>query len=151
MKYLREVFKNYKAGAKPLGRIINQGTEKLEIGDVVAIYGDDIVYGVVFEQLGDLYNVIYLTTELILGGAGYKLQINHLVRAAKVTPINFYVPAEYCEVIGKLDADELQKVLNNFKELSKKNYRGIWKQFYNFEVQRLQPLYDLFIYTTIDR
>jgi hypothetical protein len=150
-KYLREVFADYRAAAKPLGNIRKQGTQKLDIGDIVAIYGDDIAYGVVFEDLGEFYNIIYLTSQLTLAGAGYKLQIDHLVKTVKVTPINFYVPAEYCEVIGKLDAAELEKVVDSFKKLSSKNYRGIWKQFYNFEARRLQPLYDTFMHAMLSR
>lgn len=151
MRYLRDLFADYCAFSRPLNKILQQGTQQLDIGDVVAIYGDDIIYGVVFEQVGDYHNVILLTTELVLGGNGYKVILNHLVDAAKVTPINFYVKPEYCEVVRKLSQDELMNVVESFKKLSQKRYEGIWQEFYTFETQRLQVLYDTFLNDVINR
>jgi len=150
VRYLRDLFADYCAFSKPLNKILQQGTQQLDIGDVVAIYGDDIIYGVVFEQ-GDYHNVILLTTELVLGGNGYKVILNHLVDAAKVTPINFYVKPEYCEVVRKLSQDEFMNVVESFKKLSQRRYEGIWQEFYTFETQRLQVLYDIFLNDVINR
>jgi hypothetical protein len=151
VRYLRDVLRDYKAWAKPLVRIVDQGTQHLDIGDVVAIYGDDIVYGVVFDKVDNYYNVIFLTTELLLGGNGYKVAINHLVDSAKVTPINFYVKPECCEVVRKLSQDEFQQVVDSFEKLSHRQYKGIWQEFYTFETQRLQVLYDTFLNDVINR
>ncbi|WP_448375836.1 hypothetical protein [Fervidobacterium sp.] len=148
MKYLEEIFKEYKRGAKKLRKLVDQGTEKLEIGDIIAIYGEDIAYGIVFEKIGDMYNAIFLTTELILGGAGQKIEIDHLVRSVKVTPINFYITndlVKYCEVIGKVKEDELRKIVENFKKMANRKYRGIWEKFYTFEIKRIQIFYDAFL------
>lgn len=151
MRYLKDILADYKTCSKPLAKIVTQGTQQLDIGDVVAIYGDDLIYGVVFEQVGDYYNVILLTTELVLGGNGYKVILNHLVDAAKVTPINFYVKPEYCEVVRKLSQDEFMNVVESFKKLSQRRYEGIWQEFYTFETQRLQVLYDIFLNDVINR
>jgi hypothetical protein len=151
VKYLRDILKDYCQLSKPLGRILQQKTQQLEPGDVIAIYGDDIVYGIVLEQAGDWYNAIYLTTELMLGGAGYRVAVNHLVDVAKVTPINFYVKPEHCEVVRKLSQDELKQVVDSFKKLSQRQYKGIWQEFYTFETQRLQVLYDTFLNDVINR
>jgi hypothetical protein len=145
MKYLEEIFEEYKKGAKKIRKLLEQGTEKLEIGDIVAIYGEDIVYGLVFEKIGEMYNVIFLTTELVLGGAGYKIEIDHLVRAVKVTPLNFYIKSDfikYCEPVRKVEENELEKIINNFNKMSSRRYKGIWKKFYNFEIQRIQIFND---------
>jgi len=144
MKYLEEIFEEYKS-ARKLRNLVEQGTKKLEIGDVIAIYGEDIVYGLVFEKIGEMYNVIYLTTELILGGAGYKIEIDHLVRAVKVTPLNFYIKSDfikYCEPVRKVEENELEKILDNFKKMANRKYKGIWKKFYNFEIKRIQIFND---------
>jgi hypothetical protein len=124
---------------------LEQGTEKLEIGDIVAIYGEDIVYGLVFEKIGEMYNVIFLTTELVLGGAGYKIEIDHLIRSVKTTPINFYITSDfikYCEPVRKVEENELEKIINNFNKMSSRKYKGIWKKFYNFEIKRIQIFND---------
>lgn len=151
MRYLRDVFAEYVAGSKPLNKIVQQRTQQLDVGDVVAIYGDDLIYGVVYEQVGDYYNVILLTTELVLGGNGYKVALNHLVNSAKVTPINFYVKANYCEVVRKLTREEFRQVLDSFEKLSQRRYKSIWQEFYTFEAQRLQVLYDTFLNDVINR
>jgi len=151
MRYLADVFADYRMWARPLKFVAGQGTQQLDVADVVAIYGDDIVYGVVFETLGEYYNVIYLTTELILGGDGYKISLNHLVDSAKVTPINFYIKANYCEVVRKLSEDEFAKVVDSFKKLSNKHFGKIWKKNYLFETKRLQLFYDMFLSEIIDR
>lgn len=148
MKYLEEIFEEYKRGAKKLRNLVEQGTEKLEIGDIIAIYGEDIAYGIVFEKIGDMYNAIFLTTELILGGAGQKIEIDHLVRSVKVTPINFYITndlVKYCEVIGRVKEDELKKIVENFKKMANRKYKGIWEKFYTFEIKRIQIFYDAFL------
>jgi len=153
MKFLEEIFEEYKRGAKKLRKLVDQGTEKLEIGDIIAIYGEDIAYGIVFEKIGDMYNAIFLTTELILGGSGQKIDLNHLVRSVKVTPINFYITNElvkYCEVIGKVKEDELRKIVDNFKKMASRKYKGIWKKFYNFEIKRIQMFYDAFLSNMIN-
>ena len=144
MKYLEEIFEEYKS-ARKLRNLVEQGTKKLEIGDVIAIYGEDIVYGLVFEKIGEMYNVIFLTTELVLGGAGYKIEIDHLVRAVKVTPLNFYIKSDfikYCEPVRKVEENELEKILDNFKKMANRKYKGIWKKFYNFEIKRIQIFND---------
>jgi hypothetical protein len=144
MKYLEQIFQEYKKGSKKIRNLVDQGTKKLEIGDVIAIYGEDIVYGLVFEKIGEMYNVIYLTTELILGGAGQKIEIDHLVRAVKVTPLNFYITGDfikYCEVIDRVEGNKLEKILDNFKKMANR-YKGIWKKFYNFEIKRIQIFND---------
>ncbi len=151
MRYLVNVLRDYCQLSRPLRSVLNQGTQQLEPGDIVAIYGDDIVYGVILERHGDWYNAIYLTTQLVLGGAGYKVDIGHLVNSAKVTPINFYVKPEYCEIVKKLSKDEFDKVVCSFNQLSGKKFSGIWKKFYTFETQRLQLLYDMFLSEIIDR
>lgn len=148
MKYLEEIFEEYKRGAKKLRKLVEQGTEKLEIGDIIAIYGEDIAYGIVFEEIGDMYNAIFLTTELILGGAGQKIEIDHLVRSVKVTPINFYITndlVKYCEVIGRVKEDELRKIVENFKKMANRKYKSIWEKFYTFEIKRIQIFYDAFL------
>jgi hypothetical protein len=153
MKYLEEIFEEYKKGSKKIRKLLEQGTEKLEIGDIVAIYGEDIVYGLVFEKIGEMYNVIYLTTELILGGAGYKIQIDHLVRAVKLTPLNFYIKSDfikYCEVIDRVEGNKLEKILDNFKKMANRKYKGIWKKFYNFEIKRIQIFNDAFLSSMIN-
>jgi hypothetical protein len=151
VRYLRDVLDDYKAWAKPLVQVIDQGTQQLDISDVVAIYGDDVIYGVVFDKVGDYYNVILLTTELVLGGNGHKVVLNHLVDSARVTPINFYVKANYCEVVRKLSQDEFRQVVDSFKKLSQRQHKGIWQEFYAFETQRLQTLYDTFMNEMINR
>lgn len=145
MKYLEEIFEEYKKGSKKIRKLLEQGTEKLEIGDIVAIYGEDIVYGLVFEKIGEMYNVIFLTTELVLGGAGYKIEIDHLIRSVKTTPINFYITSDfikYCEPVRKVEENELEKIINNFNKMSSRKYKGIWKKFYNFEIKRIQIFND---------
>jgi len=149
MKYLEQIFEEYKKGAKKIRKLLEQGTEKLEIGDIVAIYGEDIVYGLVFEKIGEMYNVIFLTTELVLGGAGYKIEIDHMVRSLKVTPINFYISPKYCEVVGRVKKDEFEKILDNFKKMANR-YKGIWKKFYNFEINRIKIFYDAFLSSMIN-
>ena len=149
MKYLEQIFEEYKKGAKKIRKLLEQGTEKLEIGDIVAIYGEDIVYGLVFEKIGEMYNVIFLTTELVLGGAGYKIEIDHMVRSLKVTPINFYISPKYCEVVGRVKKDEFEKILDNFKKMANR-YKGIWRKFYNFEINRIKIFYDAFLSSMIN-
>jgi hypothetical protein len=145
MKYLEQIFQEYKKWSKKIRKLSEQGTEKLEIGDIVAIYGEDIVYGLVFEKIGEMYNAIFLTTELILGGAGYKIEIDHLIRSVKTTPINFYITSDfikYCEVIDRVKGNKLEKILENFNKMSSRKYKGIWKKFYNFEIKRIQIFND---------
>jgi hypothetical protein len=149
MKYLEQIFQEYKKGSKKIRKLSEQGTEKLEIGDIVAIYGEDIVYGLVFEKIGEMYNAIFLTTELVLGGAGYKIEIDHMVRSLKVTPINFYISPKYCEVVGRVKKDEFEKILDNFKKMANR-YKGIWKKFYNFEINRIKIFYDAFLSSMIN-
>jgi len=148
MKYLEETFKEYKRGAKKLRNLVEQGTKKLEIGDVIAIYGEDIVYGLVFEKIGEMYNVIYLTTELILGGAGYKIEIDHLIRSVKTTPINFYITSDFVKY-DRVEGNKLEKILDNFKKMANR-YKGIWKKFYNFEINRIKIFYDAFLSSMIN-
>lgn len=153
MKYLEQIFQEYKKGSKKIRKLLEQGTQKLDIGDVVAIYGEDIVYGLVFEKIGEMYNLIFLTTELVLGGAGYKIEIDHLVRTLKVTPLNFYIKSDfikYCEVIGKVEENELEKIINNFNKMSSRKYKGIWNKFYNFEINRIRIFYDAFLSSMIN-
>jgi len=153
MKYLEQIFQEYKKGSKKIRKLLEQGTQKLDIGDVVAIYGEDIVYGLVFEKIGEMYNLIFLTTELILGGAGYKIEIDHLVRAVKVTPLNFYIKSDfikYCEPVRKVEENELEKIINNFNKMSSRQHKGIWKKFYNFEIKRIQIFNDALLSSMIN-
>jgi hypothetical protein len=155
MKYLERCFQEYKRAARPLTveKLVEQGTKELQLGDLIAIYGEDVVYGLVFEKIGDMYNVILLTPQLILAGAGHKVEIDHLVRVVKITPINFYIKSDfikYCEIVKKLDADELQKVVDSFRTLSSKDYKGVWRKFYNFEINRIKIFYDAFLSSVIN-
>ncbi|ABS61246.1 hypothetical protein [Fervidobacterium nodosum] len=146
MKKLKEIFDNYKSISKVIEKPYEVGIERLEIGDIFVVYAEDLVYGVVIEELDGVYNAIFLTSELILGGPGYKVKVNHLVSALKVTPINFYVIPElvkYCEVIGKVQ--DLETLKENFRKLTEREYKGVWKSFYEWETKRIGIFYDAFL------
>ncbi|QAV33179.1 hypothetical protein SAMN04488510_12723 [Fervidobacterium changbaicum] len=148
MEYLKRILKDYKAHSRKVEVLIDQGTEKLKIGDVFCIYGEDLVYGVVVEDIGEVYKAVYLTPELILAGDGHELRVDHLVSALKVTPIALYLTPEmikYCEVVMNLPKDELAKVKESYENKASRGYQGVWKEFYDFEALRIEIFYEKFL------
>jgi hypothetical protein len=155
MKYLERCFQEYKRAARPLTveKLVEQGTKELQLGDLIAIYGEDVVYGLVFEKIGEMYNIIFLTPELVLGGAGTKIEIDDLIRSVKVTPISFYITDDlvrYCEVVRKVNKHEFEKIVHSYKKLSGRKFNGIWKKFYDFEISRVKIFYDAFLSSMIN-
>lgn len=148
MVYLEKILEDYKQSSVILNTLNDQGTKKLEVGDIVCAYGEDIAYGVIVGTVEEIYKAVLLTSELILAGSGYKIKVDHLVKTLKVTPISFYITPEmvtYFEVIKHIDQQEVEKVIKSYEKKASREYHGVWKEFYDFESQRIEIFYKKFL------
>ncbi|MDK2886809.1 MAG: hypothetical protein PWP54_1382 [Thermosipho sp. (in: thermotogales)] len=122
--------------------------KSLEVGDIFVIYTEFFpIYGIVIEKNGTLNETLFLTTELFLASSkAIRIKINHLADEVAMTHIVFYIfddfATSHCEVIGKYE--DLDKIKKNFEVLDSERYTGPREEFFNLEIEKLTPFYDLF-------
>ncbi|MDK2945834.1 MAG: hypothetical protein PWQ85_606 [Geotoga sp.] len=152
MEFLKKELEMYK---KFLGNIkldINSlkktDGSQLNLGDIFVIYTENLpIYGIVTEKNGNLNQCLHLTPELFLASPeAIRININHIANEIALTHIVFYIfddfAKSYCEVIGTYE--DIETIKRNFEILNKELYIGPREEFFNLEIEKLFPLYDLF-------
>lgn len=152
MEFLKKELEMYK---KFLGNIkLNINSIKktdgsqLNLGDIFVIYTENLpIYGIVTEKNVNLNQCIYLTPELFLASPeAIRIVVDHIANELALTHLVFYVfddfASSYCEVIGKYE--DIEAINKNFQKLNDEIYVGPRKEFFDLEIEKLFPLYDLF-------
>lgn len=142
----KNLFGKYKLNIESLKRA--PGGKALEVGDVFAIYGDILVYGVVIEKNGDLAECVLLSQDVFLSSSkALKIKVNHLVDYVYVTHVNFYIEdnfaKNYCQVIINVKED-INKIAENVEELEEQIYTGPRKEYFDLLIDQISLLYDIF-------
>lgn len=139
----QNLFGKYKLNIESLKRA--PGGKALEVGDVFAIYGDILVYGVVIEKSGDLAECVLLSPDVFLSSSeALKIKVNHLVDYVYVTHVYFYIKdnfaQNYCQVIINIKED-INKIAENVEKLDEQIYTGPRKEYFDLVIKQLRKLY----------